>query len=60
MHVDVIKSRDMLLRVRSNWGAVYQAAPEAQFYMSWTWIAGWFEARRLVDRPGGQSGRQLT
>jgi tetratricopeptide (TPR) repeat protein len=22
---------------------VYQADPEAQFYMSWTWIAGWFE-----------------
>jgi CelD/BcsL family acetyltransferase involved in cellulose biosynthesis len=43
MHVDVIKSRDMLLRVRSNWESVYQADPEAQFYMSWTWIAGWFE-----------------
>lgn len=43
MHVDVIKSRDTLLRIRSNWEAVYQADPEAQFYMSWTWIAGWFE-----------------
>lgn len=43
MHVDVIRSRDRLLRVRSNWEAVYQADPEAQFYMSWTWIAGWFE-----------------
>ncbi len=43
MHVDVIRSRDKLLRVRSNWEAVYQADPEAQFYMSWTWIAGWFE-----------------
>ena len=43
MHVDVIKSRDMLLRVRSNWETVYQADPEAQLYMSWTWIAGWFE-----------------
>ncbi|NGX96872.1 MAG: GNAT family N-acetyltransferase [Candidatus Afipia apatlaquensis] len=43
MHVDVIKSRDMLLRVRSNWEVVYQADPEAQLYMSWTWIAGWFE-----------------
>lgn len=43
MHVDVIQSRDELLRVRSNWEAVYQADPEAQLYMSWTWIAGWFE-----------------
>lgn len=43
MHVDVIRSRDGLLRVRSNWEAVYQTDPEAQLYMSWTWIAGWFE-----------------
>ncbi|TKT72784.1 GNAT family N-acetyltransferase [Afipia massiliensis] len=43
MHVDVINSRDILLRLRSNWEAVYHADPEAQFYMSWTWIAGWFE-----------------
>ncbi len=43
MHVDVINSRDVLLRLRSNWDSVYQADPEAQFYMSWTWIAGWFE-----------------
>ncbi|EKS38877.1 hypothetical protein HMPREF9696_01346 [Afipia clevelandensis ATCC 49720] len=43
MHVDVITSRDALLRIRSNWEAVYQADPEAQLYMSWTWIAGWFE-----------------
>ncbi len=43
MHVDVIRSRDGLLRVRSSWEAVYQADPEAQLYMSWTWIAGWFE-----------------
>jgi len=43
MHVDVISSRDALLRVRSNWEAVYQSDPEAQLYMSWTWIAGWFE-----------------
>lgn len=43
MHVDVITSRDGLLRLRSNWDAVYQSDPEAQFFMSWIWIAGWFE-----------------
>ena len=43
MHVDVIASRDALLRLRSNWDAVYQADPEAQLFMSWTWISGWFE-----------------
>jgi tetratricopeptide (TPR) repeat protein len=43
MHVDVITSRDALDRLRGNWEAVYQADPEAQLYMSWAWIAGWFE-----------------
>ena len=43
MHVDVITSRETLLRLRSNWEAVYQADPEAQLFMSWTSIAGWFE-----------------
>ncbi len=43
MHMDAITSRDALLRLRSNWDAVYQSDPEAQFFMSWTWIAGWFE-----------------
>ena len=40
MQVDVIKSRDALLHLRGNWNAVYEADPEAQLYMSWTWIAG--------------------
>jgi len=43
MHVDVISSLDKLRSLRGNWEAVYQADPEAQLFMSWTWIAGWFE-----------------
>jgi CelD/BcsL family acetyltransferase involved in cellulose biosynthesis len=43
MHVDVISSLDKLLSIRSNWETVYQADPEAQLFMSWTWITGWFE-----------------
>lgn len=43
MHVDVIESHDVLLRIRRNWDAVYDVDPEAQLYMSWTWISGWFE-----------------
>ena len=43
MHVDVISSFDKLLRLRSNWEAVYQADPEAQLFMSFSWMAGWFE-----------------
>ncbi len=61
MHVDVIENRDILLRVKSNWDAVYEADPESQLYMSWMWIAGWFErlgcqwivlaAKENVDSP---------
>ena len=43
MHVDVISTLDKLLRLRSNWEAVYQADPEAQLFMSFSWMAGWFE-----------------
>jgi tetratricopeptide (TPR) repeat protein len=43
MHVDVITSLDKLLRLRSSWEAVYQADPQAQLFMSFSWIAGWFE-----------------
>lgn len=43
MHVDVITNREALVRLRDNWEAVYQADPEAQLFMSFTWIAGWFE-----------------
>lgn len=45
MRVDVIDTLDALERLKGNWDAVYEADPEAQFYMSWTWISGWF--RRL-------------
>lgn len=43
MHVDVISTLDNLLRLRSNWEAVYQADPEAQLFMSFSWMAGWLE-----------------
>jgi CelD/BcsL family acetyltransferase involved in cellulose biosynthesis/Flp pilus assembly protein TadD len=43
MHVEVIDSSDTLARLRGNWDAVYEADPDAQFFMSWTWISGWFE-----------------
>ncbi|AZO09629.1 GNAT family N-acetyltransferase [Mesorhizobium sp. M3A.F.Ca.ET.080.04.2.1] len=60
MRVDVIDSFDTLVRLRSNWDAVYAADPEAQYFMSWPWIAGWFKRLRyqwlvLAVRKEGSS-----
>ncbi|RUW78044.1 MULTISPECIES: GNAT family N-acetyltransferase [unclassified Mesorhizobium] len=46
MRVDVIDGFDTLVQLRSNWDAVYAADPEAQYFMSWLWIAGWFKRLR--------------
>ncbi len=43
MHVDVIDSPEALAALKSNWDAVYDADPEAQFFLSWTWIANWLQ-----------------
>ncbi|MDX8448565.1 GNAT family N-acetyltransferase [Mesorhizobium captivum] len=46
MRVDVIDGFDALVQLRDNWDAVYAADPEAQYFMSWPWIAGWFKRLR--------------
>jgi CelD/BcsL family acetyltransferase involved in cellulose biosynthesis/Tfp pilus assembly protein PilF/GNAT superfamily N-acetyltransferase len=43
MFVEVLDTNDALGRVKRNWDAVYDADPEAQFFLSWIWIANWFE-----------------
>ncbi|TPN85530.1 GNAT family N-acetyltransferase [Mesorhizobium sp. CU2] len=46
MRVDVIDSLDTLLQLKDNWDSVYAADPDAQYFMSWQWIAGWFKRLR--------------
>lgn len=41
MHVDVIDNLPKFEAVRANWDAVYDADPEAHFFLSWTWMADW-------------------
>jgi tetratricopeptide (TPR) repeat protein len=48
MRIDIIDSIKGLNDVRANWEAVYDADPEAQYFLSWTWISKWLAA---VDRP---------
>ena len=41
MRVDVITDRSRLLKLRDNWNEVYAADPDAQFFLSWTWMSAW-------------------
>lgn len=47
MHVDVIDTFDDLGRLRANWESIYADDPEAQFFLSWTWIAHWLESTSM-------------
>ncbi len=42
MHIDIITDLDELAALHDNWEAVYQADPEAQFFLSHGWMTGWF------------------
>jgi tetratricopeptide (TPR) repeat protein len=41
MHVDVIEGIQLFAKLRANWDAVYEADPEAQFFLSATWMSDW-------------------
>jgi CelD/BcsL family acetyltransferase involved in cellulose biosynthesis len=44
MFIDVIDKLEDFESLRSNWDAVYEADPEAQFFLSWTWLSQWLSA----------------
>lgn len=48
MHVDIIENTKALAELRANWDAVYDADPEAQFFLSWTWMSRWLAK---LDKP---------
>lgn len=43
MHIQAIKSFQAFAELRENWDAVYDADPEAQFFLSWTWLSRWLQ-----------------
>jgi CelD/BcsL family acetyltransferase involved in cellulose biosynthesis len=47
MLIDVIEGVNDFHALRGNWERVYQADPEAQFFLSWQWLADW-----LATHPG--------
>lgn len=41
MRIDVIDNLEAFTELRPQWEAAYQADPEAQFFLSWTWMSKW-------------------
>ena len=41
MHIDIIETPAAFERLENNWNAVYDADPDAQLFLSWTWLRGW-------------------
>jgi len=48
MRVDVIDDTEALAASRAEWDAAYEADPEAQFFLSWTWMSRWLA---VLDKP---------
>jgi tetratricopeptide (TPR) repeat protein len=42
VHIDIIETLPSLAKLEDNWNAVYDADPEAQIFLSWKWLSGWF------------------
>lgn len=60
MQVDVITDLDTLVKARKDWERLYQADPEAQFFVSWNWLVpymrvykgAWFVLAARLGNPG--------
>ena len=44
MHIDVIDDYESFLGFKDEWETVYAADPEAQHFLSWTWMSKWLES----------------
>lgn len=59
MHIDTIESLERLTEISGNWDAVYEADPEAQFFLSWSWLSKWLEGEKrwfvLAAKPDPDS-----
>ena len=47
MRIDIIDNTKALAGVRANWEAVYDADPEAQYFLSWEWLSKWLPAIKV-------------
>ena len=45
MHIEVISNIHDFAKLREHWHAVYYADPEAQFFLSWTWLSRYVKGK---------------
>jgi CelD/BcsL family acetyltransferase involved in cellulose biosynthesis len=60
MRVEIIEGKEAIERLRPQWDAIYDADPEAQFFLSWSWLdaynAPWaYDVFVLAVRPDDDS-----
>jgi len=48
MHIDVIDKFSEFDARRHNWDKIYASDPEAQFFLSWQWVAEWLTTYRTI------------
>ncbi len=46
MRIDVIDTPEAFAAIRENWEAVFMADPDAQHFLSWTWLNRYLSRRR--------------
>jgi CelD/BcsL family acetyltransferase involved in cellulose biosynthesis len=56
MRVEIIEGSEAIERLRPEWDAIYDADPEAHYFLSWSWLNGYLapwgrEAFVLAARP---------
>jgi CelD/BcsL family acetyltransferase involved in cellulose biosynthesis len=48
VRIDLIETPEVFGRLEANWNAVYDADPDAQIFLSWSWLSGWL---RQISSP---------
>ncbi len=43
MQINLIDNFETFKEIRKNWDFVYEADPQAQFFLSWVWLSGWLK-----------------
>ncbi len=46
MQINLIDDFETFKEIRKNWDFVYEADPQAQFFLSWVWLSGWLKMRK--------------
>ena len=65
MHVDIISTHVDFVKLQSSWNGVYEADPEAQFFLSWSWLDKVFSTYKddwfiLAVRPSNHRNNYIA